>query len=197
MKSDKMSYIIYVDTESLIKKTGGCGNNPENSSIRKIGEHIPCLYSISTIWAFDHIENKHTLYHRNDCEFVNFKRTRKGKENNVTVNKSKTKMTTRCKSMLHLLKKIFNKLSKGTYYWKVRDHYHYTGKDRGAVHSACNFKLNVPNEILVIFHNGSNYDYKRISKQVWGAIWTSWGKYRKVQNLQKLQKEIKMETKVL
>ena len=49
MKSDKMSYIIYVDTESLIKKTGGCGNNPENSSIRKIGEHIPCLYSISTI----------------------------------------------------------------------------------------------------------------------------------------------------
>ena len=68
--------------------------------------------------------------------------------------------------MLHLLKKIFKKLSKSIYYWKVTDHYHYTGKDRGAVHSTCNLKLNVPNEILVIFHNGSNYDYRRISKQV-------------------------------
>ena len=31
-------------------------------STTKIGEHIPCGYSMSTIWAFDHIENKHTLY---------------------------------------------------------------------------------------------------------------------------------------
>ena len=22
---------------------------------------------MSTIWSFDHIENKHTLYHRKDC----------------------------------------------------------------------------------------------------------------------------------
>ena len=32
--------IIYVDLESLIKKTDGCANNPEKSSTRKIGEHI-------------------------------------------------------------------------------------------------------------------------------------------------------------
>ena len=25
-------------------------------------EHIPCEHSISTIWAFDHIENKYNLY---------------------------------------------------------------------------------------------------------------------------------------
>ena len=48
--------------ESLIKKINGCANNPENSSTTKIGEHIPCGYSMSTIWAFDHIANKHTLY---------------------------------------------------------------------------------------------------------------------------------------
>ena len=28
---------------------------------QKIGEHIPCGYLMSTIWGFDHIENKHTL----------------------------------------------------------------------------------------------------------------------------------------
>ena len=61
MKSDKMPYIIYADIESLIRKINGCANNPENSSTTKIGEHIPCGYSMSTIWAFDHIENKYTL----------------------------------------------------------------------------------------------------------------------------------------
>ena len=35
---------------------------PENDSATKIVDLIPCRYSISTIWAFDHIENKHTLY---------------------------------------------------------------------------------------------------------------------------------------
>ena len=58
-----MPYIIYADTESLI----GCANNPENFSTTKIGEHIPCRYSMSTISAFDKTENKHTLYHGEDC----------------------------------------------------------------------------------------------------------------------------------
>ena len=67
IKSDKMSYIIYADIESLIKKIDGCANNTENSSATKIGEHIPCGYSMSTIWAFDHIENKRTLHCEKYC----------------------------------------------------------------------------------------------------------------------------------
>ena len=55
MESDKMPYIVYADIESLIKKIDGCVNNPENSSRTKVGKHIPCGYSMSTIWAFDHI----------------------------------------------------------------------------------------------------------------------------------------------
>ena len=46
MKSDKMSHVIYADKESLITKIDGCANNPENSSTLKIGEHIPCGYSM-------------------------------------------------------------------------------------------------------------------------------------------------------
>ena len=42
MNSDKMSYIIFADIESLIKKVAGCPNNPKNDSTTKIGEHIPC-----------------------------------------------------------------------------------------------------------------------------------------------------------
>ena len=59
MKLDKIPYIIFANIESLIEKIDGCGNNSENSSTTKIDEHIPCAYSISTIWAFNNIENKH------------------------------------------------------------------------------------------------------------------------------------------
>ena len=66
MKSDKMPYIIYTYIESLIKKIDGCRNNPENSSTTKIGEHIPCGYSMSALWNFYNMENKHTFYRRED-----------------------------------------------------------------------------------------------------------------------------------
>ena len=42
---------------------------------------------------------------------------------------------------------------------EVRDHCHDTGKYRSAADSICNFKINVSNEIAVVFHDGSNYDY--------------------------------------
>ena len=68
--------------------------------------------------------------------------------------------------MLYLWKIILKKLSKSINYWKVRDHRHYTGKYRGTPHSICNLKYNVPNEIPVVFHNGSNYDYYFIIKEL-------------------------------
>ena len=66
INSVKLPYILYADIESLIKKIDGYANNPKNSSTTKVGEHIPCWYSMSTIWAFDCIENKHTLYRKKD-----------------------------------------------------------------------------------------------------------------------------------
>ena len=61
MKLDKISYIIYDYLESLIRKIDGCANNPQNSLTPKIDELIPHGYSISTMWAFNRIENKHSL----------------------------------------------------------------------------------------------------------------------------------------
>ena len=49
VKSDKIPYIIFADIESLTKKIGECANNPGKSSTTKIGEHIPCGHSMSTI----------------------------------------------------------------------------------------------------------------------------------------------------
>ena len=67
MKSDKVAYIIYADMKYLIKKIDGFAINPENFSTTKIGQHIPCGYLMSAIWAFDHIENESTSYREKDC----------------------------------------------------------------------------------------------------------------------------------
>ena len=40
----------------------------------------------------------------------------------------------------------------------------YTDKHIGAAYSICNLKCKTPRKIVVVFHNGSNYDYKFIIK---------------------------------
>ena len=67
MKSDKMLNIIYGDNVSLIKKIDNWKKNTEKSSTAKIGKKIPCGYSSSTIWSFNYIENKRSLYSEKDC----------------------------------------------------------------------------------------------------------------------------------
>ena len=46
-----------------------------------------------------------------------------------------------------------------TKYQKVRDHCNYTGKCRGTAHDIWNLRYKTPDEIYVLFHNGSTYDY--------------------------------------
>ena len=56
-KSDKAPFIIYADIECLIEKIDRCKKNLENSSARKVVEHIPpSAFSMSTISSFKSIE---------------------------------------------------------------------------------------------------------------------------------------------
>ena len=64
----------------------------------------------------------------------------------------------------YICKKEFNNNDKKNY--KVRDHWHYTGKYRGAAHNICNLRYKVPKEIPIVFHNGSTYDYHFIIKEL-------------------------------
>lgn len=41
---------------------------------------------------------------------------------------------------------------------KVRDHYHLTGKFRGAAHNQCNLDFQITKTIPIVFHNFSGYD---------------------------------------
>ena len=129
---------------------------------------------MSTIWAFDHIENKHTLYHGKDCMEKFCEYLREHTKNIIDFEKKKMLLLTKEELKSHqdakvcyiCRKRILKKLSKSINYRKVRDHCHYTGKYRSAVHSIYNLKFNLPNEILVVFDNGSNYDYHFIIKEL-------------------------------
>ena len=64
----------------------------------------------------------------------------------------------------YISKKEINNNEKKNY--KVRDHYHYKGKYRGAAHNICNLRHKVPKEIPIVFHNGFIYDYHFIIKEL-------------------------------
>ena len=64
----------------------------------------------------------------------------------------------RQKSVIFAKKNFERKYTTDKNYRKVKDHCYYTGKYRGAAHSTGNLKYSIPNEIHVVFHNGSNYD---------------------------------------
>ena len=70
----------------------------------------------------------------------------------------------------HICKKKFcygqEEKSKYKLYHKVRDHCHYTREFRGTAHNICNLRYEVQIEIPVVLHNGSNYDYHLIIKEL-------------------------------
>ena len=63
-------------------------------------------------------------------------------------------------------KRFLKKFINDKNYRKVRDYCHFTGKYRGAAHSICSLIINVPNEVPIVFHNFSNYDYHFIIKEL-------------------------------
>ena len=55
----------------------------------------------------------------------------------------------------YVCKKEFNTDNINKKHHKVKDHYHYTGKYKGAAHNICNLRYRIPKEIPIVFHNGS------------------------------------------
>ena len=71
----KAAFIIYADLECRIEKIDGCKNNPEKLSTTKVRKHISSGFSMSTIFSFRSIENKHDVYRGKDsmkrfCEYL-------------------------------------------------------------------------------------------------------------------------------
>ena len=70
------------------------------------------------------------------------------------------------RSVIFVKKTLIINIWKIKKYLKVRDHCHYTGEYRGAANSICKLKYSVRKKIPIVFHNGSNYDYHFIIKEL-------------------------------
>ena len=125
---------------------------------------------MSVIWTFDGIENKHDVYRESLREhamkIMNFEKkkmiplTNEQQESYekiiiYSICKKKDKQNTL------MIKIIVNYKN----YRKVKRHHHFTSKCRGAAHSICNLKYNIPKENPVVSHNGLHYDYHFIIKE--------------------------------
>ena len=172
-KSIKSPFIIYADLECLLEKRSTCYNILEESSTAEINKHTPSGYSLFTHCSFDKTKNKLDYYRGDDCmkkfckdlrehatKIINYE-----KKDTIPLIKQEEKHHNKQK-VCYICKKEFDTDDSDKKRHKVKDHCHYTGKNRGAAHNICNLRYKIIKEIPIVFHNGSTYDYHFIIKEL-------------------------------
>ena len=167
-RSDRVPFIIYADTEALIKKMHNCDPNPQNSYTKKYQKHEPISFSYY-IKSFDDNVYKSKLrkYTGEDSmkKFVEWieedvKEIANIPDVEMIFGPDELKQfndATKC----WICNEEFDDTADEKGYKKnekVKDHCHYTGRFRGAAHNSCNLKYKKPKFIPVVFHNLSGYD---------------------------------------
>ena len=168
-RSEKLPFIIYADTEALIKEMQNCDPNPQNSYTKKYQKHEPISFSYY-IKSFDDNVYKSKLrkYTGEDAmeKFVEWiEEDVKDIANISDVEMMKFSPNelkqfdeaTKC----WICNEEFDDTADEKGYKKnekVKDHCHYTGRFRGAAHNSCNLNYKKPKFIPVVFHNLSGYD---------------------------------------
>ena len=160
-RSERVPFIIYADTEALIKEMQNCDPNPLDSYTKKYQKHEPISFSYY-IKSFDNnvYESKLRKYTGEDAmeKFVDWieedvKDIANIPDVEMIISSDELKQfneATKCW--------ICNEEFDDTGDEKVKDHCHYTGRFRGAAHNSCNLKYKKPKLIPVVFHNLSGYD---------------------------------------
>ena len=167
-RSEKLPFIIYADTEALIKEMQNCDPNPLNSYTKKYQKHEAISFSYY-IKSFDDnvYESKLRKYTGEDAmeKFVDWieedvKDIANIPDVEMIISLDELKQfneATKCS----ICKGEFDDTPDARGYRKgekVKDHCHYTGRFRGAAHNFCNLKYKKPNLVPVVFHNLSGYD---------------------------------------
>ena len=167
-RSDRVPFIIYADTEALIKEMHNCDPNPQNSYTKKYQKHEPISFSYY-IKSFDDNVYKSKLrkYMGEDAmkKFVEWieedvKEIANIPDVEMIFGPDELKQfndVTKC----WICNEEFDDTADEKGYRKnekVKDHCHYTGRFRGAAHNSCNLKYKKPKFIPVVFHNLSGYD---------------------------------------
>ena len=163
LHSEKVPFVVYADTEALIKEMHNCDPNPQKSYTKKYQKHEPVSFSYY-IKCFDN----------SVCEPILRTYTKSTPEEEDAMDVFIKWLEEDVKAIANIKPKkmIFTeedkkRFNKSKECWiceeplkdnKVRDHCHYTGRYRGAAHNSCNLKYRKPKFIPVFFHNLSGYD---------------------------------------
>ena len=145
----------YADFECILKPTGGKD---------KTHEHIPCGFAFHLVSPFLQME---PVLKRGENESENLGKNFICKLISAV---KKAHLNLPKKEMIPLTELEWKSFREADVCWlcrkefgegklfKVRDHFHYTGKFRGAAHNSCNLKFQRPKFTPVFFHNLQNYD---------------------------------------
>ena len=150
-----------------------CYASLEKSSTTKINKHTPSGYSLFMHCSFDETKNMFSHDRGKNCmknfcldlkkhatKIINYE-----KKEMIPLTKKEEKKHNKQK-VCHICEKGFSSDDSDKKYNKVKDHCHYTGKYRGAVHDIYNLRYKTPKEIPVVFHDGSTHDYHLIIKEL-------------------------------
>ena len=161
--SEKVPFVVYADTEALIKEMHNCDPNPNKSYTKKYQKHEPVSFTYY-IKCFDN----------NVCKPILRTYTKEKPEDEDAMDvfikwlEDDVKIIANIKPKKMIFteedRKQFN-ISKICWICdepfkdnKVRDHCHYTGRYCGPACNSSNLKYRKPKFIPVFFHNLSGYD---------------------------------------
>ena len=183
-----MDHAIYLDLECILSEYNTCANNPNNSYSKTISTHEVSGYSIFRVNR--HGDNYQLHYRREDCisklacELMTIgkeiaKKEKKDEEQSPNYEKGKYEKSEYChichtrftnndeideqKNKEEPDKKRIKFLEN---FKKVKGYDYYTGEFRGSAHLLCSSRYQEHRNIPVIIHNGSNYDFHFIIKEL-------------------------------
>ena len=167
-KASRTNDIIYVDLECLLVGYDTCSNTPIKSHTTNISQHMPSGYSINVVR--NHINSSVVTYYRGKDSIQKLCKELRdiGEKLFNTEKKPMTPLTPDQKKKHNDSDKFINN-KKSKYYKifkKVKDHDRYTGICRSVVHTICNLRYSTQRDIPVVIHNGSNYGFHLIIKEL-------------------------------
>ena len=157
----------------MFEKKSTCHNNLKKSSTTKINKHTTSAYSLFALCSFDTTKNKFDYYKDKSCMKDFWLKLKEHATKIINYEKKEITPLTKKEEKMHnkqkvccICKKGFSADDSNKKYHKIRNHCHYTGKYRGAAPNTSNLRYKTPNEIPVLFANGSTYDCHFIIKEL-------------------------------
>ena len=180
LKKLPIPFVVYADFECFTKPINTCQPNPSNSFTQEYQKHEPCGYCLylkgldginlnykPIIYTKknedDNISEKFIKHLKLLTNFIYKKYYKNPKPLKLTPDEGKDFKSA---EVCHICEKKFHVYKDTGEIFKVRDHYHFTGKYRGVAHNQCNLNCRKPPILPVIFHNLQGYDSHLFIKQL-------------------------------